>query len=105
MVLALVLARSLTAPIHRLIADMGILGQGELSHRVGEGRQDEIGQIATDQAADELAKSCPADVSLTPVGRLQTLRKQLEAIGQAIKTVQPVLGRFYETFNDVRQQR
>jgi protein tyrosine phosphatase (PTP) superfamily phosphohydrolase (DUF442 family) len=60
---------------------------------------------STNQAADELAKSCPADVSFTPVGHLQTLRKQLEAVGQAIQTVRPVLGHFYESLNDERQQR
>ena len=60
---------------------------------------------STNQAADDLAKSCPADVSLTPVGHRQTLRKQLEAVGQAIQTVQPALGHFYETLNDERKQR
>jgi hypothetical protein len=59
---------------------------------------------STTHAADELANSCPADESFTPVGRLQTLRYQLEAIGQAIKTVQPALGQFFEAFNDARQQ-
>jgi hypothetical protein len=59
---------------------------------------------STTHAADELANSCPADESFTPVGRLQTLRYQLEAIGQAIKTVQPALGRYFETVNDARQQ-
>ena len=44
---ALVLARSLTAPIRRLIAAMGTLGRGDLGHRLAERRRDEIGQIAT----------------------------------------------------------
>src|SRR5438874_6832662 len=41
------LARSLTAPIRRLIAGMGTLGEGDLSCRIVEARGDEIGQIAT----------------------------------------------------------
>jgi predicted ABC-class ATPase len=59
---------------------------------------------STNQAADELTKSCPADVLLTPVGRLRTLRKQLEAIGQAIETARPAIGHFYEIVNEGRWQ-
>jgi len=44
---AVVLARSLTAPIRRLIGAMGTLGRGDLAHRLTERRRDEIGQIAT----------------------------------------------------------
>jgi len=46
-VVALVLARSLTAPIRRLIAAMSTLGHGDLGYRLTERRRDEIGQIAT----------------------------------------------------------
>jgi hypothetical protein len=60
---------------------------------------------SSNQAADVIAKSCPADVTLTPVGHMQTRRKQLEAIGQAIQTVRPALGRFYETLDDQQKQR
>jgi hypothetical protein len=61
---------------------------------------------SSNQAADALAKSCPAaDRSLTPVGRLQTMRKRLESIGQAIQTIQPALGHFYETLNDDQKLR
>lgn len=52
---------------------------------------------STNRAADDLVKSCPTDVSFTPVGHLQTLRKQLEAVGQAIETIRQAFGRFYET--------
>ncbi|PYN94227.1 MAG: hypothetical protein DMD91_28470, partial [Candidatus Rokuibacteriota bacterium] len=81
-VLALVLARSLTAPIHRLIADMGILGQGELSHRVGEGRQDEIGQIAT--AFNKMA----GDLQETTVSR-DHVTSILDSMGDAVIVVRP----------------
>jgi hypothetical protein len=75
--------------------------------RLSDAQRDVLSGVtgSTNQAADDLAKSCPADVSLTPVGHLQTLRKQLEAVSQAIKTVRPALGRFYETLNDERKQR
>jgi hypothetical protein len=56
---------------------------------------------SSNQAADVIAKSCPADMSLTPV----TMRKQLETVGQAIQTVQSALGHFYETLNDEQKQR
>jgi hypothetical protein len=60
---------------------------------------------SSNQAADALAKSCPADRSLTPVGHLQTMRRQLETIGQVIQTVRPALGHFYETLNDEQKLR
>lgn len=60
---------------------------------------------SSDQAADVIAKSCPTDISLTPVGHMQTRRKQLEAIGQAIQTVRQALGHFYETLDDQQKQR
>jgi class 3 adenylate cyclase/PAS domain-containing protein len=45
-VTAVLLARSLTTPIRRLIAGMGRLGRGDLDYRLAEARGDEIGQIA-----------------------------------------------------------
>jgi PAS domain S-box-containing protein len=45
--IAIVLARSLVAPIRRLISGMGVLGSGDLDYRLTEKRGDEIGQIAT----------------------------------------------------------
>src|SRR5439155_21451584 len=56
---AVLLARSLTAPIRRLIAGMGTLGEGDLSCRIVEARGDEIGQIATafNRMADDLQRT------------------------------------------------
>ena len=81
-VIALVLARSLTAPIHRLIAGMGILGRGELSHRLGEGRRDEIGQIAT--ALNRMA----GDLQETTVSR-DHVTSILDSMGDAVIVVRP----------------
>jgi hypothetical protein len=60
---------------------------------------------SSNQAADILGKSCPAEISLTPVGHLQAMRQQLETVGQAIQTVRPALGTFYETLNDEQKRR
>jgi methyl-accepting chemotaxis protein len=81
-VIALALARSLTAPIRRLIADMGILGRGELSHRVGEGRRDEIGQIAT--ALNRMA----SDLQETTVSR-DHVTSILDSMSDAVIVVRP----------------
>ena len=60
---------------------------------------------SANQAADILGKSCSADMSLTPVGHLQTMRQQLETVGRAIQTVRPALENFYETLNDEQKRR
>jgi PAS domain S-box-containing protein len=79
---ALLLARSLTAPIRRLIAGMGAFGHGDLSHRIAETRGDEIGQIATafNRMADELQQ--------TTVSR-DHLNSILDAMGDAVIVVRP----------------
>jgi len=81
-VIALVLARSLTAPIHRLIAGTRILGRGELSHRLGEVRRDEIGQIAT--ALNRMA----GDLQETTVAR-DHVTSILDSMGDAVIVVRP----------------
>jgi PAS domain S-box-containing protein len=81
-VIALVLARSLTAPIHRLIAGMGILGRGELSHRLDEIRRDEIGQIAT--ALNRMA----GDLQETTVSR-DHVTSILDSMSDAVIVVRP----------------
>jgi hypothetical protein len=60
---------------------------------------------SSNQAADILGKSCPADISLTPVGHLQAMRQQLETVGRTIQAVRPALGNFYETLNDEQKRR
>jgi hypothetical protein len=60
---------------------------------------------SSNQVADVLAKTCPGDISLTPVGHLQTMRKQLETVAQAIETVRPTLAHFYETLSDEQKLR
>ena len=79
---AVLLARSLTAPIRRLIAGMGTLGEGDLSCRIVEARGDEIGQIATafNRMADDLQR--------TTVSR-DHLNSILDSMSDAVIVVRP----------------
>jgi PAS domain S-box-containing protein len=79
---AVLLARSLTAPIHRLIDGMEILGHGELSHRLEEKRRDEIGQIAT--AFNRMA----GDLQETTVSR-DHVNSILDSMSDAVIVVRP----------------
>ncbi len=81
-VIALVLARSLTAPIHRLIAGVGILGRGDLSHRLRENRRDEIGQITT--ALNRMAEA----LQETTVSR-DHVTSILDSMSDAVLVVRP----------------
>jgi PAS domain S-box-containing protein len=80
--MAVVLARSLTAPIRRLIGGMEVLGQGDLSHRLTEARRDEIGQIAT--AFNRMA----GDLQETTVSR-DHVNSILDAMSDAVIVVRP----------------
>jgi class 3 adenylate cyclase/PAS domain-containing protein len=77
---AILLARSLTAPIHRLIAAMGTLGRGDLASRLTERRRDEIGQIAA--AFNRMA----GDLQETTVSR-DHVRGILDAMSDAVIVV------------------
>jgi PAS domain S-box-containing protein len=76
------LARSLTASIHRLIAGMRTLAQGDLSARVVATRGGEIGQIATafNRMADDLQR--------TTVSR-DHLNSILDSMSDALIVVRP----------------
>jgi hypothetical protein len=47
------------------------------------------------KAADTLGSACPADTALTPVGRMETMRKRLAAVRAATAATRPALVRFY----------
>jgi PAS domain S-box-containing protein len=79
---AVALAHSLTAPIHRLIGVMNILGRGDLSYRVAERRGDEIGQIAT--ALNRMA----SDLQETTVSR-DHVNSILDSMSDAVMVVRP----------------
>jgi hypothetical protein len=57
------------------------------------------------KAADTLANSCPAETALTPVGRMDTMRKRLAAVREATVAIRSSLVRFYEALDSGQKQR
>jgi LTXXQ motif family protein len=64
-------------------------------------------QAALDRLRDSAAKAvaalqaaCPDATPLTPVGRLETMERRLDALIAAAKTVQPALEDFYASLSD-----
>lgn len=57
------------------------------------------------RATKALEVECPTDTPLTPSRRLETMRKQLDAILEAVSLLRPVLARFYDTLNDEQKRR
>jgi hypothetical protein len=57
------------------------------------------------KAADTLASACPADAALTPVGRMETMRKRLAAVRVATAAIRPPLARFYEALDQGQKVR
>jgi len=57
------------------------------------------------KAAEALARSCPAETALTPVGRMAILRVRLAAILQAAAAIRPALTRFYDALDQEQRVR
>jgi hypothetical protein len=55
---------------------------------------------ASAKAGDILTENCPAGPTLTPTGRLADMERRLEAIIEALDTVQPALTNFYGSLDD-----
>jgi hypothetical protein len=51
------------------------------------------------KAAGTLGSACPAEAALTPVGRIETMRKRLAAVRAATAAIRPALARFYEALD------
>ena len=62
-------------------------------------------QSAAAQAADAIKAACPTEVPATPPGRLAAVGKRLQAMLQAIETVQPALADFYNALSDDQKAR
>jgi hypothetical protein len=62
-------------------------------------------QSALSQAADTIKTACPTEVPATPPGRLDAVGKRLQAMLQAVETVQPALADFYNSLNDDQKAR
>jgi ABC-type transporter MlaC component len=60
---------------------------------------------ATAKALDILKAACPTALPSTPTGRIEAMRQRLEAMLQAVRTVRPALGKFYESLNDEQKAR
>jgi hypothetical protein len=60
---------------------------------------------AVTKASNIVAASCPQDIPLTPVGRLDAAQKRLAATISAIDTVRDPLANFYEALTDEQRQR
>jgi len=57
------------------------------------------------KAAETLGSACPAETALTPVGRMETMRKRLTAVRAATAAIGPALARFYEALDQGQKVR
>jgi hypothetical protein len=57
------------------------------------------------KAADILKANCQAEQTLTPTGRLVAMEQRLDAMLQALGTVQPALAKFYDLLSDEQKAR
>ena len=62
-------------------------------------------KAASSQASDALKASCSGEISLTPLGRLDTVQKRLDGMLQAWDTLRTPLDGFYNSLNDEQRQR
>src|SRR5262249_51998555 len=60
---------------------------------------------ATAQALDILKAACPTALPSTPTGRIEAMRQRLDAMLQAVRTVRPVVEKFYQSLNDEQKAR
>jgi LTXXQ motif family protein len=57
------------------------------------------------KAAETLSSACPAEAALTPVGRMEAMRKRLAAVRAATAAIRPALARFYEALDQGQKVR
>jgi ABC-type transporter MlaC component len=60
---------------------------------------------ATAKALDILKAACPTALPSTPTGRIEAMRQRLDAMLQAVRTVRPVVEKFYQSLNDEQKAR
>src|SRR5439155_17272880 len=60
---------------------------------------------ATAKALDQLKAACPTALPSTPTGRIEAMRQRLDAMLAAVRTVRPVLEKFYDSLNDEQKAR
>jgi hypothetical protein len=62
-------------------------------------------KTASAQASEALKASCSSEVSMTPLGRLDTAQKRIDGMVQAWGTMRTPLDDFYNSLNDEQRQR
>src|SRR5205807_703373 len=55
--------------------------------------------------AEMMKTSCPAEMPLTPMGRLNAAEKRLRVMAYAISLLRGPLGRFYASLDDAQKAR
>jgi LTXXQ motif family protein len=60
---------------------------------------------ASMKANDAIKQSCPTAIPLTPIARLDTAEKRLQAMVDAIQIVRPPLEKFYDSLTPEQKQR
>jgi hypothetical protein len=62
-------------------------------------------EIAVDRASEVVKASCPIEVPLTPLDRLDAVESRLDAMIQAVHMVRAPLERFYSTLSEAQRAR
>src|SRR5207244_12906326 len=57
------------------------------------------------QAPEQPKAARPTALRSTPTGRIEAMRQRLEAMLAAVRTVRPVLEKFYDSLNDEQKAR
>jgi hypothetical protein len=57
-------------------------------------------KTAMSDAADQVAKSCPSSLPLTPPARLKAISMRLDTMLTAVKNVRAALDDFYNSLSD-----
>jgi hypothetical protein len=60
---------------------------------------------AAARAADIVRAACPSELARTPPGRIDAVRKRLEAMLQGVRTVRPALEDFYASLDNDQRAR
>jgi hypothetical protein len=66
---------------------------------------DDTQRKALDGLRETLGNTCPAEAALTPVGRMESMRKRLSAVRAATAAIRPALARFYEALDQGQKVR
>ena len=62
-------------------------------------------KLASAKASEGLKGNCPTYRALTPTGRVEAMEQRLDAMLEAVKTVQPALTKFYDGLSDEQKAR